>query len=153
MILSVMCLLEQRCLSHRLSCFLLVYVPYVVGGHGLSYLCHFTLKLNPIRLSKMFNLHTVSSLFPLSFPSSHCLLAARRSPHLFSAPHNEPQRWQQGGRRTGPHAASVSSDVHQDRERLTSQDTLTMTGCRCPKLAGRESNFKDHCVSTHTSHF
>lgn len=35
-------------------------------------------------------------------------------------------------------------------ERLTSQDTLTMTGCRCPKLAGRESNFKDHCVSTHT---
>ena len=28
-------------------------------------------------------------------------------------------------------------------KRVTSQDALTMTGCRCPKLAGRESNFKE----------
>ena len=32
---------------------------------------------------------------------------------------------------------------------MTSQDVLTMTGCRCPKLAGRASNF----FSRDTSHF
>lgn len=38
-------------------------------------------------------------------------------------------------------------------EPVTSQDVLTMTGCRCPKLGGRESNFKEHLVSWYTSPF
>lgn len=35
-------------------------------------------------------------------------------------------------------------------EPMTSQDVFTMTGCRCPELAGREANFKDHFVSRHS---
>lgn len=30
------------------------------------------------------------------------------------APHNEPQKRRQGGRQTGPHVASVSSDMRQN---------------------------------------
>lgn len=54
---------------------------------------------------------------------------------------NAPSR--QGGRRPRLHAASVSSSAASQRDSVTSQDVLTMTGCRCLKLAGRESNFKD----------
>lgn len=58
--------------------------------------------------------------------------------------HRNTRRHQRGRWRTG-------SDLHllPDRNKLqngrqaTSQDALTMTGCRCPKLAGRASNFKE----------
>lgn len=90
-------------------------------------------------------------LFPsvliLFFPFSHPHpLAARRLPQLVKAICNEPQ----GGQHICLHAASVSSDKHQDESLWPHR---TMTGCRCPKLAGRRSNFKEHFVSKHASHF
>lgn len=140
-----------------------VTVPSLSFGLCAIYVAMYVKFFTPLSLSLSVNpsLHILSLLLFFlsslsSFPSLHAPRAARRLPHLVKTllSSNTMNHRSDGGVADTQAACCICFQWQASGwKSMTSQDVFTMTGCRCPKLAGRESNFAEHFVFRHTSHF